>query len=151
MKLCLDDDEESRPEALTLSFFSGLMISEAKKKGVFQLLNVKRKREMVYSTKISDGFFEVKVMMVQDAARQLERGEVKELSVVEGWMRNHGEGVVVVKEGMRFWACSRVVGHPLPWRLKKENVNGNGPCFILWDSQAILALHAENKLGSYQK
>lgn len=71
MKLCLDEDEESRPECLTLNYFSQLMASEAKKKGVFQLLSFKRKRDRLYSTKISDGFFEVKVMMVQDAAKQL--------------------------------------------------------------------------------
>lgn len=74
MKLCLDEDEESRPDSLTPNFLSLLMITENKKKGIFQLLSFKKKKDAVYSTKISDGFFETKLMMVQEAAKQLSQG-----------------------------------------------------------------------------
>ena len=57
MKLCIDDDEETRPDHLTSNFFADLMITEAKKKGILQIISFKRKRDLVFSTKISDGFF----------------------------------------------------------------------------------------------
>ena len=53
------------------------MINESKKKGTFQMLTFKKKRDLVYSTKLNDGYFEVKVMMVQEAARQIEKEEIK--------------------------------------------------------------------------
>jgi hypothetical protein len=49
------------------------MLTQAKMKGVLQILSLKKKRDLVYSTKLSDGFFEIKVMMVQEAAKQVER------------------------------------------------------------------------------
>ena len=49
------------------------MITEAKRKGIFQILSHKKKRDLVYSTKISDGFFSVKAMMIQEAAKQIEK------------------------------------------------------------------------------
>lgn len=47
------------------------MTSETKHNGVFQILSFTRKRDKVFSTKLSDGFFSLKVMMVNDAANQL--------------------------------------------------------------------------------
>ena len=90
MKLSLDEageveegeEAEGRPETLTASYFATLMITEAKKKGVFQMVGFRRKRDLDFSTKISDGYFEVKVMMVQEAARQLERGEIQANSIL---------------------------------------------------------------------
>ncbi len=58
------------------------MITEAKKYAVLQLLSFKKKRELVYSTKLNDGFFEVKVMMVQEAAKQIDEGLIKNYSIV---------------------------------------------------------------------
>ena len=65
MRISIQNDEEDKPECLTDAFFSTLMTSDTKKKGVFQILSYKRKRELVYSTKIGDGFYETKVMVVQ--------------------------------------------------------------------------------------
>jgi hypothetical protein len=143
MKLCLDEDEESRPPCLTENFFNALMIAESKKKGVFQLLSFKKKKDLVFSTKISDGFFEVKVMMVQEAARQLEAGLVKDFSILDGWMRNHGDGMLIVREKMKYWSHQRMVGAPLSWRMKRENVNTNGSNLIPWLSQEVKSLHVE--------
>jgi hypothetical protein len=58
---------------LTPGYFATLMLTQAKMKGVLQILSLKKKRDLVYSTKLSDGFFEIKVMMVQEAAKQVER------------------------------------------------------------------------------
>lgn len=82
MNLCFDDEEESRPECLSLHFFAALMITEAKKYAVLQLLSFKKKRELVYSTRLNDGFFEVKVMVVQEAAKQLDVGLIKSNSIL---------------------------------------------------------------------
>jgi hypothetical protein len=118
MKLCIDE-EDGRPQCLTPNLFPTLMIAEAKKKGTFQLLSAKKKRDLVYSTKVSDGFFEAKVMMVQTAAKQIEQGEIRDFFVLEGAMRNHGDGVVVVKESLKFWNYSRPIGSPITWKLKR--------------------------------
>jgi hypothetical protein len=58
------------------------MAAEIKRKGVFQIINFTRKREKVYSTKISDGFFVIKTMIVSDAADQIEKGCIKIHSIL---------------------------------------------------------------------
>lgn len=47
------------------------MAAEIKRKAVFQIISFTRKREQVYSTKLSDGFFVVKAMIVSQAASQI--------------------------------------------------------------------------------
>ena len=41
--------------------------------------------------------------MIHEAAGQLERGEIKEMYILEGWIRNHGEGAVIIKEKVVLW------------------------------------------------
>jgi hypothetical protein len=53
------------------------MTTESKRTGIFQILSFTRKRERVYSTKLNDGFFTLKVMIVNEAADQLENGAIK--------------------------------------------------------------------------
>lgn len=52
---------------------------------------------------MSDGYFIVKVMVIQKAAEQLEKGEIKVNYVIEGMLRNHGEGVIMVRDALKFW------------------------------------------------
>jgi hypothetical protein len=73
------------------------MAAEIKRKGVFQIMSFTRKREKVYSTKLSDGFFVIKAMIVSEAANQIEKGLIKIYSILEGMIRNHGDNVIVVK------------------------------------------------------
>ena len=56
-------------------------------------------------------------------------------------MRNHGDGVIVVKQHLQFWNYKSIVGSPLSWRLKKQNVNNHGSSFICWNSQYLNSLH----------
>ena len=65
-------------------------------------------------------------------------------------MRNHGDGVIVIKEHLQFWKYSRVVGKPVTWKLKRENVNGRGDNFIVWNSQFLNEIHLE-KTQSIQR
>lgn len=50
-------------------------------------------------------------------------------------MRNHGEGVIVMKEEVKCWKYGAEVGSPVAWRLKKENVNYKGSNFVVWSTQ----------------
>lgn len=55
------------------------MATESKRSGTFQILSFTRKRERVYSTKLNDGFFILKVMVVNEAADQIEKDLIKPL------------------------------------------------------------------------
>jgi len=140
MKLSIDD-EDNRPTQLTPDFFINLMITETKRKATLQLLEFHKKKELTYSTKITDGFFIVKVMMIHKAAEQLETGCVHINYVVEGWLRNHGEGVIMMREPFRYWKHASKVGNPVNWKLNKENVNSKGFNLIVWNSQQLEELH----------
>ena len=77
MRISIQDDEEDKPGCLTDAFLTTLMTSETKKKGIFQILSFKRKRDLVYSTQISDGFHKTKSMVTNEAAKQIENGSIQ--------------------------------------------------------------------------
>jgi len=66
-----EEDEEAKPTCLTPGYFNTLMNAKTKQKGVLQILSLKKKKDLAYSTRLSDGFFEAKVMVVHEAAKQL--------------------------------------------------------------------------------
>lgn len=142
MKLCIDD-EDDRPEYLTDNFFITFMITETKRRATLQILEFHKKKELTYSTKISDGYFIVKVMLIHKAAEQLEQGQIQVNYVIEGMLRNHGEGVIMIRDALKYWKHSSRIGNPINWRLNKENVNSKGYGFIVWNSQQLDGLHEE--------
>jgi hypothetical protein len=113
------------------------MITETKRKATLQLLEFHKKKELTYSTKLSDGYFIVKVMLIHKAAEQLDSGLIKPHYVLEACLRNHGEGVIMIREPLRFWKHGSKIGNPVNWRLNKENVNSKGFSFIVWNSQQL--------------
>lgn len=68
---------------------------------------------------MNDGYFVVKVMMINEAATQLESQMIKPLDILDIWIKNHGEGVVVIKEEVNIWKYDSQIGQPVGWRLKK--------------------------------
>lgn len=146
MRLHIDEDED-KPDSLTLNLFTILMNAETKRKGIFQLLSFNRKRDRVYSTKLNDGFFILKAMMVNEAADQIENNQIKPFSILEGWIRNHGECVVVVKEAVKSWDFTATVGTPKNWKIKKDNINTKGSNLIFWDIQNSFTYLSQFKSG----
>lgn len=61
--------------------------------------------------------------------------------MLSGNIRNHGEGVVVVKEAVKFWQHGKEIGHSIAWRHKKENVNYKGSNLVTMTTQEMKNLH----------
>lgn len=50
--------------------------------------------------------------------------------------------MLIVREKMIYWSYDKTVGHPLSWRMKKENINHQGSNTILWNSQTVKNMHS---------
>ena len=141
MLLRIDDQDYCKPSCLTLDLFASLMVSESRRKAIFQILSFTKKRERTYSTRISDGYFNVKVMMIHEAADQIDQGEVQPMYILEGWIRNHGEGAVIIKERVAQWEHEAAVGNSVKWRLNRTNINYRGSNIIKPPTQAVEHIH----------
>ncbi len=102
------------------------MNHEIKKKSVFQIVEFHKKREGLYSTRISDGYFRLKVLFMKSAAKQLDDGEIALFNILESRIKSHGKGVVMVKDHCKIFKYGRTIGLTKEWRLFKLNTNPLG-------------------------
>ena len=51
----------------------------------------------------------------------------------------------MIRDAVKYWRYFSVIGNPVGWRLKKENVNSKGHGFIVWNSQQLYDLHTNSQ------
>ena len=88
-----------RPQFLTKNFVLQIIAATGKHIGVFQLVDFHEKKTNIYSCYISDGYFRLKVIFLDQAGLSSANGHVANYSVISAEVYNYSfeEGVYLVK------------------------------------------------------
>lgn len=103
-----------RPETLTKDFILRIIAATGKHSGIFQLIEFHEKKPNIFSCYISDGYFRLKVIFLDQAGVSIANGHIAVFSVLNAEVYNYSfeEGVYLVKSIESEWGYDRKVGDP---------------------------------------
>ncbi len=88
-----------RPQSLTKDFVLQIIASMGKHVGVFQLIEFHRKKPNIYSCYISDGYFRLKVIFLDQAGASIANEHISIYSILDAEVYNYSfeEGGYIIK------------------------------------------------------